>query len=104
MNIAEQQTQPITIVTGQGAFFFRAYLKRYHLHPLAVALASHVRYLTIWKIEHGLPIAQEDVTRVRSGLLTLTGVPFLAPLAIHSPIKQEQRPEQARFSFLTHLS
>lgn len=99
MNVTEQCTQPLEAITGQGAFFFRAYLKRYNLHPLTVSLASHVRYFTIWKMEQGMPIAPEDVSGVRAGLLTLTGIPFLAPLAVHASARGEQRSEMCHRYF-----
>lgn len=55
MNPTEQATQPLDVLAIQGAFFFREYLQRYRLHPLDVALASRVRYLTVWNVEHGKP-------------------------------------------------
>lgn len=81
-SITEQETLPLNVLAIQGALCFRAYLQRYHLHPLDVAHASNVRYLTVWNVEQGKPVSRVNVARVRLGLWRLTGVPFMAPLAL----------------------
>lgn len=90
MNPTEQVTQPLDVLAIQGAFFFREYLQRYHLHPLDVALASRVRYLTVWNVEHGKPVKREHAARLRRGLRQLTGVPFTAPLALLDAMPAQQ--------------
>ena len=82
MHATEQATLPLDILAIRGAFLFRAYLQRYSLHPLDVALACHVRYLLIWNIQQGNPVTSIQATRVRAGLLKLTGIPFKAPIAL----------------------
>ena len=90
MHATEQTTLPLEVWAVQGAFLFRAYLKTHNLHPLTVSFASHVRYLIIWNIEHGVPITREHEVRVRMGLLVLTGVPFTAPLAVRLDTEQNK--------------
>jgi hypothetical protein len=61
---------------------FRAYLQRFELTILGVALVARVRLLTVWKIEQGLPIRAEDALAVRSGLQQITGVPYFALIPV----------------------
>jgi hypothetical protein len=61
---------------------FRAYLQRFELTILGVALAAHVRPLTVWKIEQGLPIRPEDALAVRSSLQQITGIPYPALICV----------------------
>lgn len=91
MSPTEQATQPLDMLAIQGAFLFRDYLQRYHLHPLDVALASNVRYLTVWNAEHGKPVQREHAARLRRGLRQLTGVPFTAPLVLLNTMPEQQR-------------
>lgn len=85
-----EKTQPLDVVAVRGAFHFREYLRRYRLHPLDVALAAGVRYLTVWRVEHGQPVKGEQAARIRQGLYFLTGVPFTVPLAL-SEIRHDKR-------------
>lgn len=82
MDRAEQETVPLHTMALRGAALFQAYLLRFNLHPLDVALASHVRYLTVWNIQRGNPITAAQAAQVRTGLYSLTGVPFTSPLAL----------------------
>jgi hypothetical protein len=61
---------------------FRAYLQRFELSPLDVALAARVRLMTVWKIEQGLPIRAADALAVRTGLQQVTGVPYTALIPV----------------------
>ncbi len=82
-DITEQETVRLA-PSVLSAVAFWGYLKRYELDPLHVALASHVRYLTVWNIQHGNPIREKDALLVRHGLFTLTGVAYSAPIVTHS--------------------
>ena len=61
---------------AESSVAFRAYLQRFELSRLEVARAAHVRLLTVWKIEQGLPIRAEDALAVCAGLHHLTGVSY----------------------------
>jgi hypothetical protein len=61
---------------------FRAYLQRFELTILGVALAARVRLLTVWKIEQGLPIRPQDALAVRASLQQITGVPYPALISV----------------------
>jgi hypothetical protein len=61
---------------------FRAYVQRFDLTILGVALATKVRLLTVWKIEQGLPIRAADALAVRTGLQQVTGVPYPALICV----------------------
>lgn len=83
MDICLEKTQPLDVLAIRGAFHFRAYLRRYGLRSLDVALTAGVRYLVVWKVEHGQPVQREQAARIREGLYALTGVPFTVPLALY---------------------
>lgn len=101
--LTEQTTLPLEVLSIQGAFLFRAYLKQHNLHPLTVSFASRVRYLTIWNTEHGVPVTREHAACVRAGLLALTGVPFTAPLAVHLDTEPENRLGRVRLIRMSHF-
>lgn len=61
---------------AESSAAFRAYLQRFGLSRLDVALAARVRLMTVWKIEQGLPIRAEDALAVCSSLHHLTGVSY----------------------------
>ena len=77
-NVSEPETLPLS------AIVFRRYLQMYQLELLDVALKSGVRYMTIWRIGQGQSIRSQDELLIRQGLLRMTGVPYTAPLLIHS--------------------
>lgn len=83
MDTREQHTVPSDTIAISGATRFREYLERHHLTPLLVSVACGVRYLTIWNIQRGHPVTREHADRVRVGLYRLTGVRFVAPLAVY---------------------
>ena len=99
---AEQATLPLDVLAIQGALLFRAYLQKYHLHPLLVAFACDVRYFTIWNIQHGNPITDVQAAKVRAGLLALTGVPFTAPIALKTSVEPENRRRRRDFFKMSH--
>ena len=103
MDITEQNTHPLDIIAIRGAVLFQAYLDRYHLHPLDVSLASGVRYLTIWNMQHGNPVNKRHALQVREGLRRLTGVPFTAPVAIQASTGPENRPGGVRLFRVSHF-
>lgn len=70
---ARERTQPLAKI---GSLVFAGYLARYQLSILDVARAARVRLLTIWRILHDEPIAEEQARRVYTGLLYLTGVRY----------------------------
>lgn len=70
---ARERTQPLARI---GPLVFAGYLERYQLSMLDVARAAHVRLLTVWRILHDEPIAQEQARQVYAGLLYLTGVSY----------------------------
>ena len=67
---------------AESSAAFRAYVQHFELSVLDVALAAHVRLLTVWNIAQGLPIREEHAQAVRSGLHRLTGVHYTGPIPI----------------------
>jgi hypothetical protein len=65
----------------QSSTTFRAYLERYGLSLLDVALAAQVRLLSTWNIQQGIPVRRVHAASIRAGLYELTGVPYTAPIA-----------------------
>ena len=55
---------------------FRDYLRHFNLSRQEVARVANVRMLTVWKIEQGLPIREEQALAVCASLYHFTGVPF----------------------------
>ena len=74
----ETETQPL------NGILFQLYLQRHNLIPLDVARTSGVRYLTIWKMMHALPVGREDALLVRRGLSRLTGTWYAVPIQVHA--------------------
>ena len=89
--LIEQETQSLPLLlAGRSAAEFQAYLRRYQLEPIQVALACGVRYLTIWKMQRGKPLRREDSMFVRQGLEKLTGVAYTAPIFPLSETEEEK--------------
>lgn len=61
---------------------FRACLQHYRQTEYRVAVASGVRYLTIWNIAHGIPVQSAHAAAVRKGLWRLTGTPYIFPILV----------------------
>jgi hypothetical protein len=79
--ITDQNTcpaQPLASSTNP----LQAYLEYYKLSPLDVALASRVRYLTVWNILKNNPVRGTHAALVRAGLQRLTGIPYTAPIPL----------------------
>ena len=57
---------------------FRAYLQRYGLSLLDVALAGQVRLLSVWNVQQGIPVRNEHAMAIRAGLSRLIGEPYTA--------------------------
>ncbi len=76
--ISEQEKLPISTIA------FRRYLDMYQIEPLEVAVKSGVRYMTVWRIRQGQPINSQDELLIRQGLLRMTGIPYTAPLLVHT--------------------
>jgi hypothetical protein len=87
----DQDTLPLNILPLYSATAFCAYLHRYHLHPLQVAMASGVRYFTIWNIQKGIAVRQTHAALVRQGLYKLTGVPYSAPIEVLAEENHKRR-------------
>ena len=83
-DVSEQETLPLQVAGVQSAVAFQLFLKQYHLEPLQVAIASGVRYLTVWNIEHGNPVSLTHAAMVSQGLQRLTGVPYRSPIFVVS--------------------
>jgi uncharacterized membrane protein YjjB (DUF3815 family) len=83
-DVSEQETLLLQLAGVQSAVAFQSFLKQYHLEPLQVAIASGVRYLTVWNIEHGNPVSRAHAALVSHGLRRLTGVPYRSPIFITS--------------------
>lgn len=81
----EQETIPL------NALIFRQYLSQHQLTPLDVALASGVRYLTVWRIWEGKPVKSVCVQLIRSTLFKLTGEPYSAPILIWEEHERQNR-------------
>jgi hypothetical protein len=73
------QPEPPPLSSGAA---FQSYLQAYQLSLLDVALASQVRYLTVWNIVHQVPVRVRHAAQVRVGLHRLTGVAYTAPIAL----------------------
>lgn len=73
MWISDEETQPLPEATG---LVFRAFLARYELSMLDVALAAGVRLLTIWNMGRDNPISHQQAERVCEALYRLTGVHY----------------------------
>ena len=82
MYFQPKTSEPETL--SLSAIAFRRYLQAYQLELLDVALKSGVRYMTIWRIGQGQPINSQDEVLIRQGLLRMTGIPYTAPLLVHT--------------------
>ncbi len=74
----EPETQPF------NGILLQLHLQRHSRSPLDVARTAGVRYLTIWKMMHALPVEREDALRVRRGLLRLIGAWYAVPIQAHA--------------------
>jgi hypothetical protein len=77
--IEKQQTQPLP--TGNLAF--RSYLSAHHLTIFDVAQASPLRLMTLWNIQHNIPIQVAREQLVRATLRRMTGVAYTGPIVVH---------------------
>ncbi|QBD80969.1 hypothetical protein EPA93_35380 [Ktedonosporobacter rubrisoli] len=59
---------------------FRAYMERYRLTWVAVARASGLRVMTVWRMWSDLPVRTEDAMRARIGIRHLTGYAYPGPI------------------------
>jgi hypothetical protein len=65
--------------------YFDAYLTYHHLSlPLAAQLAG-IRLMSVWRIQHDLPVHFHTAAALRIALFKRTGIAYLAPI----PIRQE---------------
>lgn len=69
---------------------FEEYLKQHNLEALTVSVKAHVRYVTVWNATKGNPITSDHAQQIRQAVITLTGVPYIGPLAIiqEQPVNQ----------------
>jgi hypothetical protein len=67
---------------------YRAYVQRFELSVLDVAMAARVRLPTVWRVAQGLPIGDTNAQAVRAALLRLTGVPYRGQIAVLPEISQ----------------
>ena len=72
--VSEQEKLPVSAIA----------FRRYQIEPLEVAVKSGVRYMTVWRIRQGQPINSQDELLIRQGLLRMTGIPYTAPLLVHT--------------------
>ena len=89
MSIPEPEPDPPSSLT------FQAYLQQHQLNPLDVALASGVRYATVWNIAHHHPVRPAHAALVRAGLQRLTGVPYTTAIAL-LPSAEQHRDSRKR--------
>jgi hypothetical protein len=82
---AEVETQPLPVLRGLA---FRAFLARYELSRLDVALAAGVRLLTVWNIERDNPVSRQQAALVYAGLYRLTGVQYRGRIMLHMEYKR----------------
>lgn len=87
-DVTSEETIPLDILAIRGAARFQAYLTQHNLNPIDVAVASGVRYLTIWNIQRGFRVTRLHAAKVRAGLFQLTGIPFIDQIAM-----QDAEPE-----------
>ena len=71
-----------------SAVAFRRYVTDYNLELLEVALKSGVRYSTVWCIWKRVPIKGEHELLIRQGMLRMTGIPYTAPMLVHTGSEQ----------------
>lgn len=83
-------TQPGTHSLPPSAAAFQSYVIQHQLSLLDVALAARVRYLTVWRIAHALPVQGRHAALVRAGLQRLTGVPYIASIALLTSLPEQQ--------------
>ena len=81
-DMTEQQTLPLNRQAVASVAALSDYLQHYEVEPLNASIVSKVRFLTVWKMQHGLPVAQEQADKVRQGLQRLTGVPYTGPIYV----------------------
>lgn len=77
--IVEEETQPLPTLRSLA---FRAFLEKHGLSWLDVALAAHVRLLTVWNVARDYPISGQQAEMVRMGLYHLTGVRYRGGMAL----------------------
>ena len=85
-SLTQQETQPLPV----GAAAFQSYMIQHQLSLLDVALASRVRYLTVWRIAHALPVQGRHAALVRAGMQRLTGVPYIDSIALLTSLPEQQ--------------
>jgi hypothetical protein len=79
---SEQTTLPYSAVA------FRRYLRDYQLELQDVAFKAGVRSMTVWRIRQGQPISRQHELLIRQGLLRMTGIPYTAPIIVHTESEQ----------------
>ncbi len=77
--IENQRTQPLP--TGNLAF--RSYLSVHHLTIFDIAQVSPLRLVTLWNIQHNIPIQAAREQLVRATLRRMTGVAYTGPIVVH---------------------
>ena len=82
LGITEEETQPLPTLR---ALAFQAFLERYGLTLLDVAMAGGIRLLTVWKVAHDLPISPLQAASVRAGLARLTGECYRGGITVYPP-------------------
>jgi len=73
----EPATQPL------NGIIFQLYLQKHGLSPLKVASAAGVRYMTLWRMMHALPIQSKNDLLIRCGLYRLTGKWYRGPIVVY---------------------
>ena len=55
---------------------FQRYLELYEIDLVRLSIEAHVRYLTVYNAQKGLPLVPENAHRIKETVLRLTGVPY----------------------------
>jgi hypothetical protein len=86
--ISEEETQPLP---GLAGLAFRAFLAKYGLSMLDVALVAGVRLLTIWKIGCNRPVEPRQAEQVRAALYRLTGTCYRGGIVLRQEGVDDQK-------------
>jgi hypothetical protein len=81
MRVSEEETRPLPVLAGLA---FRAFLEKYGLSMLDVALAAEVRLLTVWNIGRSHPVSSRHAEQVRAALYRLTGTRYRGGIVVRA--------------------
>jgi hypothetical protein len=87
MWVSEEETRPLPALAGLA---FRAFLAKYGLSMLDVALAAEVRLLTVWNIGCNNPVSPRHAEQVRAALYRLTGTRYRGGIVLRQEYEKKE--------------